>query len=185
MQSASLHLNLPADGEHIDIPAVNITMFPNLSIPITHITVVPTPITATVCAVAAPGPIKQTVTASLPADAQTFGASCVLTATVPVAVEIYGPLSGFTISGTNLPFVIPPIQAFAKLPLQPHLRRRQAAGAFRSHNRRTRSPSRAPVWPTSREMAAVLNWRTRDTSATTCGPGDRVGDNCLPIGEEA
>ena len=109
-QHASLHLNLPADGEHIDIPAVNITMFPNLSIPITHITVVPTAITATVCAVAASGPIKQTVTASLPADAQVFGASCVLTATVPVRVEIYGPLSDFTISGTNLPFVIPPLQ---------------------------------------------------------------------------
>jgi hypothetical protein len=108
-QLAALHLNLPADGEHIDIPAVNITMFPNLSIPITHITVVPTAISATVCAVAAPGPINQTVTASLPADAQVFGASCVLTATVPVKVQIYGPLSGFTISGTNLPFVIPPL----------------------------------------------------------------------------
>lgn len=109
-QHASLHLNLPADGEHIDIPAVNIIMFPNLPIPITHITVVPTPITATVCAVPAPGPIKVTVTASLPADAKVFGASCVLTATVPVEAEIYGPLSGFTISGTNLPFVIPPLQ---------------------------------------------------------------------------
>jgi len=115
-QYASLHLNLPADGEHIDIPSINITMFRNLSIPITHITVVPTPITATVCAVAAPGPIKQTVTASLPADAQTFGASCVLTVTVPVAVEIYGPLSGFTISGTNRPFVIPRLQSSGKCP---------------------------------------------------------------------
>lgn len=110
-QDASLHLNLPADGEHIDIPGVNITMIPNLSIPITHITVVPTAITATVCAVAAPGPIKQTVTATLPADAQVFGASCVLTASVPVRVEIYGPLSGFTITGTNLPFVIPPLRS--------------------------------------------------------------------------
>jgi hypothetical protein len=107
---AALHLNLPADGEHISIPAVNITMFQNLSIPITHITIIPTAITATVCAVAAPGPIKQTVTATLPADAQPFGSSCVLKATVPVSVEIYGPLSGFTITGTNLPFVIPPLQ---------------------------------------------------------------------------
>jgi hypothetical protein len=115
-QYASLHLDLPADGEHIDIPAVNITMFPKLSIPITHITVVPTSITATVCAVAAPGPIKQTVTASLPADAQVFGASCVLTATVPVKVEIYGPLSGFNISGTNLPFVIPPLKPSPSCP---------------------------------------------------------------------
>ncbi len=109
-QYTALHLNLPADGEHIDIPSVNITMLPNLSIPITHITVIPTSITTTVCAVAAPGPIKQTVTASLPADAQVLGASCVLAATVPVKVEIYGPLSGFTISGTNLPFVIPPLR---------------------------------------------------------------------------
>jgi hypothetical protein len=115
-QYASLHLNLPADGEHIDIPAVNITMFPNLSIPITHISVVPTSITATVCAVAAAGPIKQTVTASLPADAQVFGASCVLAATVPVKVEIYGPLSGFTISGTNLPFVIPALKPSPSCP---------------------------------------------------------------------
>jgi hypothetical protein len=109
-QGASLRLNLPADGEHIAIPAVNITMIPNLSIPITHITVVPTPITAIVCAVAAPGPIKQTVIASLPADAKVFGASCVLRTTVPVKAEIYGSLGGFTISGTNLPFVIPPLQ---------------------------------------------------------------------------
>ncbi len=115
-QYASLHLNLPADGEHIDIPSVDITMFPNLSIPITHITVVPTSITATVCAVAAPGPIKQTVTASLPAEAQVLGASCVLTATVPVKAEIYGPLSGFTISGTNLPFVIPPLKPSPSCP---------------------------------------------------------------------
>jgi len=115
-QYASLQLDLPADGEHIDIPAVNITLFPNLPIPITHITVVPTAITATVCAVAAAGPIKQTVTASLPADAQTFGASCVLTATVPVTAEIYGPLSGFTISGSNLPFVIPAIQPSPNCP---------------------------------------------------------------------
>jgi hypothetical protein len=115
-QYASLHLNLPADGEHIDIPAVNITMFPRLSIPIAHITVVPTAITATVCAVAAPGPIKQTVTASLPADAQVFGASCVLTATVPVNAEIYGPLSGFTISGTNFPFVIPRLHPSPRCP---------------------------------------------------------------------
>ena len=115
-QYASLRLYLPADGEHIDIPAVNITLFPDLSIPITHITVVPTAITATVCAVPAPGPIRQTVTASLPANAQTFGASCVLTATVPVAAEIYGPLSGFTISGTNLPFAIPPLQSSPSCP---------------------------------------------------------------------
>ncbi|MFZ0667404.1 MAG: hypothetical protein WAM97_16740 [Acidimicrobiales bacterium] len=115
-QSASLGLNLPADGVNIVIPAVNITMIPNLSIPITHISVVPTAINATVCAVAAPGPIKQTVTASLPADAQIFGGSCVLTATVPVSVEIYGPLSGFTISGTNLPFTIPPLQPSPSCP---------------------------------------------------------------------
>jgi hypothetical protein len=115
-QEVSLHLNLPADGEHIDIPAVNIVMFPNLPIPITHITVIPTAITATVCAVAAPGPIRQTITASLPANAQTFGASCVLTATVPVAAQIYGPLSGFTISGTNLPFVIPPLKSSPTCP---------------------------------------------------------------------
>jgi hypothetical protein len=115
-QSASLHLDLPANGEHIDIPAVNITMFPSLSIPITHISVVPTAITATICAVAAPGPIKQTVTASIPANAQTFGASCVLTATVPVAAVIYGPLSGFTITGTNLPFVIPPLRSSSSCP---------------------------------------------------------------------
>ena len=115
-QYASLHLYLPADGEHIDIPAVNITMFPNLSIPISHISVVPTAITATVCAVAAPGPVKQTVTASLPADANVFGANCVLAATVPVKVEIYGPLSGFTISGTNLPFVIPPLRSSPSCP---------------------------------------------------------------------
>jgi hypothetical protein len=115
-QYASLHLHLPADGEHIVIPAVNITMFPSLSIPITHISVVPTAITATVCAVAAPGPIKQTVTASLPADANVFGANCVLATTVPVKVEIYGPLSGFTISGTNLPFVIPPLRSSSSCP---------------------------------------------------------------------
>ena len=115
-QGASLHLNLPADGEHIDIPSVNITMFRNLSIPITHITVVPTAITATVCAVAAAGPIRQTVTASLPANAQTFGASCVLTVTVPVAAQIYGPLSGFTITGTNLPFVISPLKSSPTCP---------------------------------------------------------------------
>jgi hypothetical protein len=115
-QDASLHLDLPADGEHIDIPDVNITMFPNLSIPISHISVVPTAITATVCAVAAPGPIKQTVTASLPADANVFGANCVLAATIPIKVEIYGPLSGFTISGTNLPFVIPPLRASPTCP---------------------------------------------------------------------
>jgi hypothetical protein len=116
VQRAALHLNLPADGVRIDIPAVNITMFRNLSIPISHITIVPTAISATVCAVAAQGPIKQTVTASLPADAQVFGASCVLTATVPVAAEIYGPLSGFTISGTNLPFVIPPLKSSPSCP---------------------------------------------------------------------
>jgi hypothetical protein len=116
VQDASLQLNLPADGEHINIPAVNITLFPNLPIPITHVTVVPTPITAIVCAVAASGPIKQTVTASLPVDAQTFGASCVLTATVPVAAQIYGPLSDFTISGTNLPFVLPSIQPSPSCP---------------------------------------------------------------------
>jgi hypothetical protein len=115
-QYASLHLYLPADGEHIAIPAVNITMLPGLSIPITHITVVPTAISATVCAVAAPGPIKQTVTASLPAEAQVFGASCVLATTVPIKVEIYGPLNGFTISGTNLPFVIPPLRSSASCP---------------------------------------------------------------------
>jgi hypothetical protein len=115
-QYASLHLYLPADGEHIAIPSVNITMFPNLSIPITHISVVPTAIAATVCAVAAPGPIKQTVTASLPANANVFGANCILAATVPVQVEIYGPLSGFTISGTNLPFVIPPLRSSSSCP---------------------------------------------------------------------
>jgi hypothetical protein len=115
-QDASLHLNLPADGEHIDIPSVNITMFPNLSIPISHITVGSNAITATVCAVPAPGPIKQIVTASLPADAQVFGASCVLTATVPVEAEIYGPLSGFTITGTNQPFVIPPLHPSPSCP---------------------------------------------------------------------
>ena len=115
-QDASLDLKLPADGEHIDIPAVNITMFPNLSIPISHISVIPTAINATVCGVAASGPIKETVTASLPADANVFGASCVLTATVPVKVEIYGPLSGFTISGTNLPFVIPPLRSSPSCP---------------------------------------------------------------------
>jgi len=108
-QNAALQLNLPADGENIDIPGVNVTLFPNLPIPITHITVVPTTITSIVCAVAASGPIKQTVTATLPVDAQVFGASCVIAATVPVAAEIYGPLSDFTISGTNLPFVIPPL----------------------------------------------------------------------------
>ena len=113
-QYASLHLNLPADGEHIEIPAVNVTMFPNLSIPITHITVVPTAITATVCAVAAPGPIKQTVTASLPANAQTFGASA-CSRHRPVG-QIYGPLGGFTITGTNLPFVIPPLKSSPSCP---------------------------------------------------------------------
>jgi hypothetical protein len=56
------------------------------------------------------------VTASLPVDAQVFGASCVLTATVPVNVEIYGPLGGFTISGTNLPFVIPPLRPSPSCP---------------------------------------------------------------------
>jgi hypothetical protein len=116
VQDAALELNLPADGEHIDIPAVNITMIPDVSIPITHITVLATAINAIVCAVAAPGPIKQTVTASLPADAQVFGGSCVLKATVPVSVEIYGPLSGFTISGTNLPFTIPPLQPSSSCP---------------------------------------------------------------------
>jgi hypothetical protein len=115
-QDAALELNLPADGERIDIPSVTITLFPDLPIPITHITVVPTAITSVVCAVAAAGPIKQTVTASFPVDAQTFGASCVLTVTVPVAAQIYGPLSGFTISGSNLPFVIPPIQASSSCP---------------------------------------------------------------------
>lgn len=115
-QGASVQLKLPADGEHIAVPAVDITMFRTLSIPITHITVIPTAITAIVCGVAAPGPIRQTVTASLPVDAQTFGASCVLTATVPVSAEIYGPLSGFTISGTNLPFVIPPLRPSPSCP---------------------------------------------------------------------
>jgi hypothetical protein len=108
-QYASVQLHIPADGERITIPAVNVTLIPNLSIPITHISVIPTPITAIVCGVAAPGPIKQTVTASLPAATNTFGARCVLTATVPVAAEIYGPLGSFTITATNLPFTIPPL----------------------------------------------------------------------------
>lgn len=113
---ASLHLTLPADGEHIDIPDINVIMLPGVSIPISHITVVPTPITATVCAAAAPGPIRQTVTATLPANAQTFGASCVLATTVPLSVLIYGSLSDFTISATNLPFVIPPLRSSPSCP---------------------------------------------------------------------
>jgi hypothetical protein len=115
-QYASLLLHLPADGEHITIPSVNITMFRNLSIPITHIIVVPTPINAIICAITASGPIKQTVTASLPVEAQTFGASCVIATTVPLSAEVYGPLGGFTISGTNLPFVIPPLKSSSTCP---------------------------------------------------------------------
>jgi hypothetical protein len=107
-QSASVQLNIPADGEQFNLPGVNVTLVPGLSIPISHITIVPTAITAVVCAVAAPGPITQVVTATIPAGATTFGATCYLTVTVPLRAEIYGPLGNFQIIGSNLPFVIPP-----------------------------------------------------------------------------
>lgn len=115
-QYASVQLHIPADGEHIDIGGINVTLIPNLSIPISHVSVIPTPITAIVCAVAAPGPIKQTVIASLPATTNIFNARCVLAATVPVAAEIYGPLGNFNISGANEPFVVPPLRTSPTCP---------------------------------------------------------------------
>jgi len=107
-QNASVQLAVPADGEHFDVPDVNVTLVPGLSIPISHIVVVPTPINAIVCAVAAAGPITQVVTATIPAGATTFGATCYLTVTVPLQSQIYGPLGDFQITGTSLPFVLPP-----------------------------------------------------------------------------
>jgi hypothetical protein len=106
-QYASVQLNIPADGEQFNLPGVNVTLVPGLSIPISHIVVVPTAITAIVCGVAAPGPITQVVTATIPAGASTFGATCYLTVTVPLRAEIYGPLGGFNILASNLPFVLP------------------------------------------------------------------------------
>lgn len=106
-QNASVELYIPADGEQFNIPGVNVTLVPGLSIPISHITVTPTAITAVVCAVAAPGPITQVVTATIPAGASTLGATCYITATVPLQSMIYGPLGNFQIQGSNLPFVLP------------------------------------------------------------------------------
>jgi hypothetical protein len=115
-QFASVQLSIPSDGEQFNIPGVNVALVPGLSIPISHITVVPTAITAVVCAVAAPGPIKQVVTATIPAGASTFGATCYLSVSVPLQSQIYGPLGDFQIIGSNLPFVIQPASPSATCP---------------------------------------------------------------------
>jgi hypothetical protein len=115
-QYASVQLDIPANGVNVTIPSVDVTMIPGLSIPITHISVLPVPITAIICGVAAPGPIKQTVTAALPAETNTFAARCVLAATVPVNAEIYGRIRDFTISGSNGAFTLPAIQASSNCP---------------------------------------------------------------------
>jgi hypothetical protein len=118
-QLASVQLYVPADGENISLPnGINLTLVPGLTIniPGKQITVLKTPIVAVVCGIAAPGPIKQTVTASLPAQANAFGATCTLTTTVPLTASVYGPLGNFHISGSNGPFVIPPLQPSSGCP---------------------------------------------------------------------
>lgn len=115
---AGVELTIPPDGEVFDLPGVQLTAIPGLTITVTHTTITPTPISAVLCAgEGAPGPLEAPcyvtqghappclpLRVAAQASASLLGTDCVISVTVPVRASIWGPLSGFTVDAVNEPF---------------------------------------------------------------------------------